>query len=275
MSTILPPNPLPTDDCGSDPVRLVLRPLLEMNEEQFFQLVVQNHREQCLEQDAQGAVILVVPHGALTSSKNVEITYQLSKWNKEREHGIVFSSRTLFRFANGAARSPDAAWVVKARWNRLTAEEQESIALLCPNFVIELRCYSDRLVDLQDKLVEYLDNGVELGWIIDPLLKQVHIYATGQPVQILDQPTSVGGTGCVEGFVLDLRARFLRRRGNSGYVGRSVFCSGKSSLHFADSYGHCDSCLDRSCCRVSIYSARAADCRLFHLWFCRARLRCI
>lgn len=206
MSTILPPITT-TDLSGIEPARLVLRPLLRLDEEQFFQLVAQNP-DQPLEQNAQGEVIIMSPTGSAGSRRNNKISQQLANWNDQDHRGEVFDSNSLFRFPKGAALSPDASWVEKSRWDELTEEEQESIAPVCPNFVIELRSKTDRLKTLQDKLAEYLDNGVELGWIVDPLLEQVHVYEAGKPVQLLDHPTTVSGTGCVEGFVLDLKGIF-------------------------------------------------------------------
>ena len=52
-------------------------------------------------------------------------------------------------------------------WQDLTPEEQDSFPPLCPNFVVELRSKSDSLKSLQDKMQEYLDNGLLLGWLID------------------------------------------------------------------------------------------------------------
>ena len=206
MSTILPP--LTTSDyIGIEPARLVLRPLLKLDEEQFFQLVLQNP-DQPLEQNAQGEVIVMAPTGTFTGSNRGEIFLQLALWNKTCKFGMVFDSSTLFRFSNGAARCPDAALVEQARCDRLTGKQRKGIARLTPNFVIELRSETDRLIDLQDKLTEYLDNGVELGWIVDPIMCQVHIYEAGKPVQVLDRPATVAGTGCVAGFVLDLKEIF-------------------------------------------------------------------
>ena len=148
------------------------------------------------------------PTGSAGSRRNNKISQQLANWNDQDQRGEVFDSNALFRLPKGAALSPDASWVEKSRWDKLTEEEQESIAPVCPNFVIELRSKTDRLKTLQDKLVEYLDNGVELGWIVDPLLAQVHIYEAGKPVQVLDRPVTVAGTGCVAGFVLDLKEIF-------------------------------------------------------------------
>lgn len=206
MSTILPPI-TSTDFIGTEPARLVLRPLLKLDEEQFFQLVLQNP-DQPLEQNAQGEVIVMAPTGTFSGSSSGEILLQLALWNKANKFGMVFDSSTLFRFANGAARSPDAALVDQARCDRLTGKQRKGIARLTPNFVIELRSENDRLFDLQEKLLEYLANGVEVGWIVDPLMAQVHIYEASKPIQVLDRPATVAGTGCVAGFVLDLKEIF-------------------------------------------------------------------
>ncbi len=210
MSIAPLPPPIATYD-GLEPPLLVLRPLLLLDEEQFFQLVMQNP-EQPLEQNAQGEVIIVSPTGGSSGRWNFKVCQQLANWNDEEQRGECFDSSTIFRLPNGSARSPDAAWVEKSRWEALTEDEQDRFPPLCPDFVIELRSRTDRLKTLQDKLVEYRDNGAQLGWIIDPLLRQVHVYETGQPVQILDQPATVAGTGCVAGFVLDLQQIFKQAR---------------------------------------------------------------
>lgn len=69
--------------------------------------------------------------------------------------------------ANGATRSPDAAWIKLDRWNELTDEQNASFAPICPDFVIELRSNSDLLSLLQDKMQEYVENRASLGWLID------------------------------------------------------------------------------------------------------------
>ena len=51
---------------------------------------------------------------------------------------------------------------------------------------------------------EYIANGCQLGWLIDPNKMQVHVYRPGQPEQILDNPQTVSGDPELPGFVLDL-----------------------------------------------------------------------
>ena len=54
------------------------------------------------------------------------------------------------------------------------------------------------------KMQEYIDNGVQLGWLIDPFERSVTIYRPGQAPQVLEHPKSVAGEGPVTGFVLKL-----------------------------------------------------------------------
>jgi Uma2 family endonuclease len=106
---------------------------------------------------------------------------------------------------NGAQVAPDAAWVRRERNQALSPEQRRKFAPLCPDFVIELRSPQDRLPRLQSRLNEYLDNGAQFGWLIDPSTRTVHLYLPGQPVTILEDPTSVSGDPLLEGFVLELR----------------------------------------------------------------------
>jgi Uma2 family endonuclease len=45
----------------------------------------------------------------------------------------------------------------------------------------------------------------QLGWLIDPLKKRVHIYRPDQSVEVLDDPASLDGDSVFPGFVLSVR----------------------------------------------------------------------
>jgi Uma2 family endonuclease len=51
---------------------------------------------------------------------------------------------------------------------------------------------------------EYIANGARLGWLIDPIKRQVHIYRPGKAVERLDEPKTLSGEDVLPGFVLDL-----------------------------------------------------------------------
>jgi Uma2 family endonuclease len=98
----------------------------------------------------------------------------------------------------------DAAWVTWERWSQLTLEQQKKFPPLCPDFVIDLRSQSDALEPLQQKMQEYINNGLRLGWLINPQDRQVEIYKAGQPKQVLQNPNQVDGDDVLPGFVVDL-----------------------------------------------------------------------
>jgi len=80
---------------------------------------------------------------------------------------------------NGAKRSPAASWVRRDRWDALTQQQQDGYPPLCPDFVVELRSPTDDLTELQFKMQEYIDNGAQLGWLINPQDCQFKIYRQG------------------------------------------------------------------------------------------------
>ena len=76
---------------------------------------------------------------------------------------------------------------------------------LCPDFVVELKSASDRPKTIHKKMKEYLANGAQLGWLIDPDARTVSIYRPNREVETLANVESIAGDGPVAGFVLDLR----------------------------------------------------------------------
>ena len=101
-------------------------------------------------------------------------------------------------------RAPDLAWVAQERLDRLTSQQREEFLPLCPDFVVELRSKTDRLPRLKEKMAEYLANGARLGWLIDPLEKQVFVYGSDAPVEHLEDPATLSGEPVLAGFTLDL-----------------------------------------------------------------------
>ncbi|MEH2235497.1 Uma2 family endonuclease [Nostoc sp.] len=177
---------------------------IDLTDDQFFQMCQQN-RDYRFERTASGELLIMPPTGSDTGRRNVKITTQLDIWNSESNLGEVFDSSTGFTLPNGAERSPDASWVKIERWNALTPEQQEKFAPICPDFVVELRSRTDSLKELQEKMQEYIENGAQLGWLIDRKNKRVKIYRPGKDVEILDNPASLSGENVLPGFVLNLQ----------------------------------------------------------------------
>jgi len=105
---------------------------------------------------------------------------------------------------NGARRSPDAAWIFKHRIKDVDPAAFGRYWHVCPNFVIELRSQSDRIRILREKMGEWLANGAQLAWLIDPEVRTVEIYRPGFEAETRSGVSSVAGEGPVLGFVLEL-----------------------------------------------------------------------
>lgn len=177
--------------------------IVEMDDEQFFEFC-QINRDLRIERTAEGNILVMAPAGSEASRQNAELVIQLGVWAKREGRG-VYDSSAGFRLPNGATRSPDASWILKARLKRFSRKVRQKFLPLCPDFVIELKSSTDRLSDLKAKLQEYVDNGARLGWLINPERRQVFVYRPRSPVEILDKPHSIAGDPELPGFVLDLR----------------------------------------------------------------------
>jgi len=177
---------------------------LNLTDERFFNLC-QDNRNLRLELNAQGELIIMGPTATETGRRNANLNFQLYLWARQDGTGECFDSSAGFTLPNGAKVSPDASWVRRNRYEALTTEEREQFAPICPDFVVELRSKTDRLARLQARMVEYVENGAQLGWLLDPAARRVYIYRPGRAVETPDAPETIAGDPVLPGFVLQLR----------------------------------------------------------------------
>ncbi len=177
--------------------------ITKINDEQFFQLC-RNNPELKLERNQTGEIIIMSPTGGETGSYNAELSADFVNWNRQKKLGKIFDSSTCFKLPLGSNRSPDVAYIQKERWDKLTQEEKEKFPTITPDFVLELMSKTDSLKRLQEKMEEYMNNGVKLGWLINPEKKQVEVYRQGQEKEVLDNPQTLSGEDILPEFRLEL-----------------------------------------------------------------------
>ena len=191
-------------DTGCPPLLVRLAPVVHLTDDQLYEFS-QLNRDLRIERTAQGELIIMPPTGGETGERNAEITMQLRLWAKRDGRGATFDSSSGFRLPNKAVRSPDAAWVEKSRLEKLPKKVRQKFLPLCPEFALELRSPTDSLSVVQAKMAEYIANGTQLGWLIDPEQRRVFIYRPQAPVEELADPETVSGEPLLVGFTLDLR----------------------------------------------------------------------
>jgi Uma2 family endonuclease len=149
-----------------------------------------------LEYTAEGEIVITPPTDPETSGRNAVITKRLGIWADLVRQGLVTESSGGFVLPNHARLSPDAAWISRERLRQKPT---------CPEFIIELLSPTDRRKKLHEKMLEWIANGAELGWMLDPFQQTVSIYRPGSEVEVRRGISEIEGEGPVAGFVLDLR----------------------------------------------------------------------
>lgn len=179
-----------------------------MTDEDFLEMCRRNE-DYRFETDKSGNLIIMPPTFLETSRRNNKINYQLTAWSRTDGTGEAFESNGLIILPSGAKKSPDAFWITKEKYFALSKEQrEEEFARIVPDFVVELRSNSDALNKVQEKMDEYIENGVRLGWLIDPYEKRVHIYRGNSEIEILENPHKVSGEDVLQEFELDLAEIF-------------------------------------------------------------------
>ncbi|PYS55520.1 MAG: hypothetical protein DMG13_03650 [Acidobacteria bacterium] len=174
-----------------------------LTEEQFFQLCSDN-RDLRMELTAQKELIIMPPAGFRSSWRENILSTRLTNWAEQDGTGIVCNASAGYRLPNSAIRGPDASWVRRERVDAFDDNELEKFAHFCPDFVAEVMSPSNTLTELQDKMAEYIANGAQLGWLIDPFEVRVYIYRPGKAVECLENPTAIRGDPILPGFVFNV-----------------------------------------------------------------------
>jgi Uma2 family endonuclease len=180
-----------------------ISPITILTDDQFDRLCAANP-EIKFERTAIGELQIMSPTGGETGMNNATLIARFVIWNEKNNLGKVFDSSTCFKLPNGSNRSPDVVWIERSRWDALTPEQQRKFPPICPDFVLELLSPSDDLPIVQQKMQEYLDNGIRLGWLINPEDKQVEIYRPGQAVEAIQAPRTLFGEAVLMDFSINL-----------------------------------------------------------------------
>lgn len=156
-----------------------------------------------IEREADGWIRVNPITGCRVSSVSAAIGAELSRWTDQDGRGKAFSC-SGFILPDTSMLGCHLAWMFNERWQSLSREEQRSFAPRYPDFVIEILSPFDKLADLEVKMELWIANGAQVAWLIDPEREAVQVYKRGEPVEVLEHPSSVQGTGPVVGFELEM-----------------------------------------------------------------------
>jgi Uma2 family endonuclease len=174
-----------------------------VTDEELMQISAKNP-DLRFERNADGTLVIMAPTGGISGNREAKAGAYLLTYVESNDLGEVFSSSTGFKLPNGAVRSPDVAFVAKGRLPENWDEGEDGFINLAPDFVIEIRSKTDSLETLQEKMQEYMENGVKLGWLIDRKNQQAWVYRADKSVTQYPATAILDGENVVLGFTLRL-----------------------------------------------------------------------
>jgi Uma2 family endonuclease len=176
-----------------------------MSDDEFFHFCQQNDTIR-IERDANHQIHFMSPTGNITASYNAIINAKLFNWNEESKTGIIFDSSVGFTLPDTSVFSPDASWLSLKQWKKIPKAERLKFAHVCPEFIVEIKSPSDSLSQQKNKMLKWIENGVQLAWLINPDNKTVIIYRTdGSTETIKGFTKKLKGETVLPGFVFDLK----------------------------------------------------------------------
>jgi Uma2 family endonuclease len=162
-------------------------------------------------------VLVEKPMGMLEGILGAWLSHRLWTFVESLDLGIVFGSDSPIRFQIGLVRLPDVGFI---SWDRIPNEEMPSdeIGKIIPDLAVEILSRSNTVAEIDRKLDNYFEAGVQLAWVIDPKTQTADVYTSRRRVKHLDASSELDGGKVLPGFKLSLAELFAvskrkKRRG--------------------------------------------------------------
>ncbi len=189
---------------------LTLLPNDDVLDEWFIRFTVENKDSGFrFEIDEHGRLRAMASEGYSGAQRQFNLQFDLQVWMDTGPGGGIVTCNSLIRSPGFGRRASDAGWIAPEQLETLTPELRQHGIPFAPRFVAEIRSQSNSLESQQAKMEEWIDYGAELGWLIDPMQRQVHIYRPNAAPEIMDDPETVNGDPELPGFAFDVRGRIF------------------------------------------------------------------
>lgn len=139
-----------------------------------------------------GRLIVREPPGTSHGAVAAKVLVLLGQHVYGHALGVMCSQDTGFKIASDpdTVRAPDVAFVSKARQHAIG---QHGYSELAPDLVAEVLSPDDRPGEVLSKVGDWLDAGVRLVWVIEPIRREARVYRAD------GSQSSVDGAGALDG----------------------------------------------------------------------------
>ncbi len=175
-----------------------------MTDDEFFNFCAQNKNTK-IERDQKHQIYIMPPAGSESSGLNSELTAEVTIWNRKAKLGKIREATAGYYLPDTSMLSPDVSWISNEKWETVPINDRKKFPYIAPEFVIELMSPTDRLKSAKQKMTKWIENGVLLGWLINPKTETTTIYrADGTVENVLGFDKKLSGEDVLPGLEIDL-----------------------------------------------------------------------
>ena len=144
------------------------------------------------------------PHGRSTS----RLSFYVMQITISQDLGETFAAETGFLVGRNpdTVLAPDFAFVLK---ERLPNPLPKSYVPVVPDIVLETRSPNDTRQEVADKVVQWLELGVQLVWDLNPQTRILTVHRPSQPPRILGENDTLDGGDILPGLSVPIFRLFL------------------------------------------------------------------
>ena len=134
-----------------------------------------------------------------------DLAYHLNNYGFGKDYGIACVN-VLFKLPLNVDRNrrPDAAFISYGRWAKNRPVPPTASWEVLPDLFVEVVSPLDQSDEIETKVLEYLEAGALLVWIVYPRHKGVYVYESPHKVCRLTRDDTLDGVVVLPGFQLPL-----------------------------------------------------------------------
>lgn len=128
-----------------------------------------------------GRIVVMSPSGYESDEVAFRFGRRLADWVEPNRVGRVTGSSAGFTLPDSNTRAPDVSFVRAERLRRAP----RSFAQLAPDLMVEVKSPSDSVDDLEKKIANFLQQGTQVGILVNPEDCTLRVFRTGEEVVTL------------------------------------------------------------------------------------------
>ncbi len=121
--------------------------------------------------------------GSYESMVAIELTLIIATFIRENELGRVLGEAGMVRLNPNLVRIPDISFISNARFEKIAFDER--IWQVAPDLAVEVLSDANTVEEMDRKLRDYFEHGVQEVWYVEPHLKCIRIYESLTTFQVV------------------------------------------------------------------------------------------